>query len=58
MEQRPISKESNNGENVRIVWNKTAIACTTENQEFSEIMLDDLAEINKKIQRKDGGRSE
>eukprot|EP00341_Mesodinium_pulex_P000859 CAMPEP_0116917278 /NCGR_PEP_ID=MMETSP0467-20121206/19042_1 /TAXON_ID=283647 /ORGANISM="Mesodinium pulex, Strain SPMC105" /LENGTH=115 /DNA_ID=CAMNT_0004594329 /DNA_START=1131 /DNA_END=1478 /DNA_ORIENTATION=- len=36
------------------MWNRTAIACTSENKEFSEVMLDDLSEINKKLNKRDG----
>lgn len=52
LEKRPYSKESNNGDNMRIMWDPTGIAYT-DKQEFSEVILDDLSEINKKIIRKD-----
>lgn len=54
---RPYSKESYSGDTVEIKWNPKAIACTSDNKEFSEIILDDLAEINKKLNRKDGSRN-
>jgi len=56
VQERPYSKESFNGETLEIKWNPKAIACTSDNtnKEFSEIILDDLAEINKKLNKKDG----
>jgi len=50
LEQRPYSQESNT---TKILWNRTAITCTTGNKDFSEVMLDDLGEINKKLNKKD-----
>lgn len=55
--ERPDSKSSHTGD-VNIGWIPTAIACNSENKEFSEVMLDDLTEINKKIIRKDGLNNE
>lgn len=53
---RPYSKESSSGENLEIKWNPKAIACS-DNQEINEVILDDLAEINKKLNRKNGSRN-
>jgi hypothetical protein len=54
--ERPYSKESAYGENMEIKWNPTAIVFRTENKDFSEVVLDDLTEVHKKI-NKDGNKS-
>jgi hypothetical protein len=41
---------------MEIKWNPTAIVFRTENKDFSEVVLDDLTEVHKKI-NKDGNKS-
>lgn len=54
--ERPYSKESASGENMEIKWNPTAIVFRSENKDFSEVVLDDLSEVSKKIV-KDGNKN-